>query len=184
MVTMVLIVCLSFSGYLVTNVPVYFKWIGKLSYFSYAYAALVRHTAICCLSAEAASIVSRGVLACCRTDSPGSGRVVSTVGQVSSCACVAYRASGSDIRHGDPWPRPVFPPMTCAHAVTQVRNELQGLTFRAADGSLVPGASLVPVGLQNTLSVEGNVLILLAFTVITRVAAFAMTEAAAKLRYL
>ena len=44
-VTMVLIVCLSFSGYLVNNIPVYFKWIGKLSYFSYAYAALVRHMA-------------------------------------------------------------------------------------------------------------------------------------------
>ena len=40
-VTMVLIVCLSFSGYLVNNIPVYFKWMGKLSYFSYAYAALV-----------------------------------------------------------------------------------------------------------------------------------------------
>jgi len=42
-VTMVLVICLSFSGYLVNNIPVYFKWIGKLSYFSYAYAALVRH---------------------------------------------------------------------------------------------------------------------------------------------
>ena len=40
--TMVLVICLSFSGYLVNNIPVYFKWIGKLSYFSYAYAALVR----------------------------------------------------------------------------------------------------------------------------------------------
>ncbi len=42
-VTMVLVICLSFSGYLVNNIPVYFKWIGKLSYFSYAYAALVRY---------------------------------------------------------------------------------------------------------------------------------------------
>ena len=66
----------------------------------------------------------------------------------------------------------------------QVRNELEGLTFRAADGSLTPGAALIPVGLQNTLSVEGNVLILLAFTVGTRVLAFALTEAAAKLRFL
>ncbi len=66
----------------------------------------------------------------------------------------------------------------------QVRNELEGLTFKAADGSLYPGSSLIPVGLQNTLSVEGNVLILLAFTVGTRVFAFALTEAAAKLRFL
>jgi ABC-2 type transporter len=41
-VTMVLLVVLSFSGYLVVNIPVYFAWIGKISYFSYAYAALVR----------------------------------------------------------------------------------------------------------------------------------------------
>lgn len=80
---MILVVCLSFSGYLVrlclcwafhrlftcyavasyvsamdfqahvqavaliaplqvSNVPVYFRWIGKVSYFSYAYAAMVR----------------------------------------------------------------------------------------------------------------------------------------------
>lgn len=39
---MILVVCLSFSGYLVSNVPVYFSWLGKLSFFSYAYAALVR----------------------------------------------------------------------------------------------------------------------------------------------
>jgi len=66
----------------------------------------------------------------------------------------------------------------------QVRNELEGLTFKTADGSLYPGSSLIPVGLQNTLSVEGNVLILLAFTIGTRVMAFALTEAAAKLRFL
>ena len=66
----------------------------------------------------------------------------------------------------------------------QVRNELEGLTFTAADGSLHPGSALIPVGLQNDLSVEANVLILLAFTVATRLLAFAMTEAAAKLRFL
>ena len=66
----------------------------------------------------------------------------------------------------------------------QVRNELEGLTFKAADGSMYSGSSLIPVGLQNTLSVEGNVLILLAFTIGTRVLAFALTEAAAKLRFL
>ena len=70
------------------------------------------------------------------------------------------------------------------HVCWQVRNELEGLTFKAADGSLYPGSSLIPVGLQNTLSVEGNVLILLAFTIGTRVLAFAMTEAAARLRFL
>ena len=42
LVTMVLVLCLSFSGYLVQNIPVYFAWLGKVSYFSYAYAALVR----------------------------------------------------------------------------------------------------------------------------------------------
>ncbi len=76
LVTMVLVVCLSFSGYLVSdlnfqgtecempsesysdgrpccnhsstnplvqvnNIPAYFAWLGKVSYFSYAYAALV-----------------------------------------------------------------------------------------------------------------------------------------------
>ena len=65
-----------------------------------------------------------------------------------------------------------------------MRNELQGLTFMGPDGARTPGSQLIPVGLQNTLSVEGNVLILLAFTVLTRLLAFAMTEGAARLRFL
>ena len=67
LVTMVLIVCLSFSGYLVNNIPVYFKWIGKLSYFSYAYAALVRRPghaetwlSACASQSENGSVPPRG----------------------------------------------------------------------------------------------------------------------------
>ena len=40
---MILVVCLSFSGFLVGSIPVYFAWLGKASYFSYAYAAVVRN---------------------------------------------------------------------------------------------------------------------------------------------
>lgn len=33
--TFVLLIMLSFSGFLVTDIPVYFKWIGKISYLTY-----------------------------------------------------------------------------------------------------------------------------------------------------
>jgi hypothetical protein len=36
-----MIVVLSFSGFLVANVPVYFAWINRISFISYAQAALV-----------------------------------------------------------------------------------------------------------------------------------------------
>lgn len=39
--TFVLLLLLSFSGFLVSDVPVYFKWIGKISYLTYAYDAVV-----------------------------------------------------------------------------------------------------------------------------------------------
>jgi ATP-binding cassette, subfamily G (WHITE), member 2 len=41
--TFVLLFLLSFSGFLVSDVPVYFSWIGKISYLTYAYAAVVTH---------------------------------------------------------------------------------------------------------------------------------------------
>jgi ABC-type multidrug transport system ATPase subunit/ABC-type multidrug transport system permease subunit len=41
--TFVLLFLLSFSGFLVSDVPVYFAWIGKISYLTYAYAAVVIH---------------------------------------------------------------------------------------------------------------------------------------------
>lgn len=104
-VTMILVVCLSFSGYLVSNIPVYFSWLGKVSYFSYAYAALVR-------------------------------------------------------------------------------NELDGLTFKSTNGTLIAGSHLIPNSLQNNLSVQGNVLVLLGFTVVTRVLAYVLTDLAARFRYL
>lgn len=37
--TFVLLFLLSFSGFLVSDVPVYFRWITKISYLTYAYAA-------------------------------------------------------------------------------------------------------------------------------------------------
>eukprot|EP00798_Chlamydomonas_sp_ICE-L_P005385 gene5385-5606_t len=40
--TFVLLLILSFSGFLVSNIPPYFVWIGKISYLTYAYAALVQ----------------------------------------------------------------------------------------------------------------------------------------------
>ncbi|KAG2497027.1 hypothetical protein HYH03_005030 [Edaphochlamys debaryana] len=36
-----LMVCLAFGGFLTTTVPVYFEWIHKTSYFTYAYSALI-----------------------------------------------------------------------------------------------------------------------------------------------
>ena len=41
LLTFVLLFLLSFSGFLVSDVPVYFKWIQKISYLTYAYAAVV-----------------------------------------------------------------------------------------------------------------------------------------------
>lgn len=38
--TFVLLVLLSFSGFLVSDVPVYFKWVTKISYLTYAYSAI------------------------------------------------------------------------------------------------------------------------------------------------
>lgn len=43
LISLLLIILLSFSGYLVASVPVYFAWIGKISFFSYAQAALVEN---------------------------------------------------------------------------------------------------------------------------------------------
>lgn len=69
-------------------------------------------------------------------------------------------------------------------SLAQVRNELTGLTFITKNGPHVPGASVIPHSLQNDLSIEGNILILLGFTVVTRVLAFFLTEAAARYRFL
>ena len=66
----------------------------------------------------------------------------------------------------------------------QVRNELDGLTFTAADGSHVAGSTLIPAGLQNTLSVTANLLILLSMCLGTRLLAFVMTDLAARFRFL
>lgn len=38
--TFVLLILLSFSGFLVSDVPVYFRWVGKMSYLTYAFAAI------------------------------------------------------------------------------------------------------------------------------------------------
>ncbi len=43
LISMLLIILLSFSGYLVASVPVYFSWVGKISFLSYAQAALVEN---------------------------------------------------------------------------------------------------------------------------------------------
>jgi ABC-type multidrug transport system permease subunit len=39
--TFVLLILLSFSGFLVQSVPVYFRWVSKISYLTYALAAIV-----------------------------------------------------------------------------------------------------------------------------------------------
>ncbi|GIL85955.1 hypothetical protein Vretifemale_14474, partial [Volvox reticuliferus] len=41
LLTFVLLVLLAFSGFLTTTVPVYFRWIHKVSYLTYAFSALV-----------------------------------------------------------------------------------------------------------------------------------------------
>ena len=66
----------------------------------------------------------------------------------------------------------------------QVRNELDGLTFTAVDGSHVAGSTLIPGNLQNNFSVEANVLILLAICLGTRLLAFFGTDLAARFRFL
>ena len=66
----------------------------------------------------------------------------------------------------------------------QVRNELDGLTFSAPDGIHVAGSTQIPAGLQNNLGVAANVLVLLGFTLGTRLLAFAMTDMSARLRFL
>ncbi len=66
----------------------------------------------------------------------------------------------------------------------QVRNELDGLTFTAPDGTHVAGSTQIPAGLQNNLGVAANVLVLLSFTCGTRLLAFVMTDVAARLRFL
>ena len=38
--TLVLLVLLSFSGFLVSDIPVYFRWVSKISYLTYAFAAI------------------------------------------------------------------------------------------------------------------------------------------------
>ncbi len=37
-----LLFLLSFSGFIISDIPVYFRWIGKISYLTYAFAAVVR----------------------------------------------------------------------------------------------------------------------------------------------
>lgn len=39
--TFVLLILLSFSGFLVSSVPVYFKWVSKISFLTYAYNAVL-----------------------------------------------------------------------------------------------------------------------------------------------
>jgi len=39
--TFVLLILLSFSGFLVSSIPVYFQWVGKISYLTYALSAIV-----------------------------------------------------------------------------------------------------------------------------------------------
>jgi ABC-type multidrug transport system permease subunit len=39
--TFVLLLLLSFSGFLVSDIPVYFKWVSTISYLTYAYDAVV-----------------------------------------------------------------------------------------------------------------------------------------------
>ncbi|KAL4458831.1 hypothetical protein ABPG75_013696 [Micractinium tetrahymenae] len=43
LLTFVLLFLLSFSGFLVSAVPVYFRWITKISYLTYAYAAVIQN---------------------------------------------------------------------------------------------------------------------------------------------
>ena len=43
LISLLLIVLLSFSGFMVASVPVYFAWISRISFFSYAQAALVQN---------------------------------------------------------------------------------------------------------------------------------------------
>lgn len=38
--TLVLLVLLTFSGFLVSDIPVYFRWVSKMSYLTYAFAAI------------------------------------------------------------------------------------------------------------------------------------------------
>lgn len=40
--TFVLLFLLSFSGFLVSDIPVYFKWVSKVTYLTYAYAAVIK----------------------------------------------------------------------------------------------------------------------------------------------
>jgi ATP-binding cassette, subfamily G (WHITE), member 2 len=42
LLTFVLLFLLSFSGFLVSDVPVYFAWISRISYLTYAFAAAVK----------------------------------------------------------------------------------------------------------------------------------------------
>ena len=42
MLTFLLLVLLSFSGFLLARIPVYFIWINKASYLTYAYSALMQ----------------------------------------------------------------------------------------------------------------------------------------------
>jgi hypothetical protein len=43
LISLLLIILLSFSGFLVSSVPVYFSWISHASFISYAQAALVQN---------------------------------------------------------------------------------------------------------------------------------------------
>ena len=124
--TMVLVICLSFSGYLISDIPVYFAWLGKVSYFSYAYAAVVRSSPL------------------------------------AAMRCVTLTWS----------------------VQLQVRNELLGSTFKDKAGRHVAGSAVIPYGLQNDYTVSLNVIILLIFTVASRVFAFFLTDAALRLHLL
>lgn len=41
--TFVLLLILSFSGFLVSKIPIYFRWVNKASYLTYAFAGLSRN---------------------------------------------------------------------------------------------------------------------------------------------
>lgn len=105
MLTFLLLFLMSFTGFLVSSVPVYFRWVQKISYLTYAYSALVF-------------------------------------------------------------------------------NELDGDTFYLADGTAVPGSSLIPSQVQNGLNVLENIMVVLGLAVGTRLLAFVLLYAVAKLKRL
>jgi ABC-2 type transporter len=41
LLTFVMLLLLSFTGFLITTTPVYFRWLGKISYLTFAYNAML-----------------------------------------------------------------------------------------------------------------------------------------------